>query len=119
MEIRLGQIRIAYVTERILGRIQLFECVKFILGLVQFDDLLFAFVPSFLGLRGLLSERPSGEEKTVLRNSDLLEPRVFGLNYILRGRKGFLNGIVSEDLVSSSDRVVAFVHKNLCAKNGL
>ena len=97
----------------------MFECVKFILGLVQFNDLLFAFVPSFLDLRGLLSGRPSGEEKIVLCNSDLLEPRVFGLNYVLRGRKGFLNGIVSEDLVSSFDLVVAFVHKNLCAKNGL
>ena len=95
------------------------ECVKFVLGLVQFNDLLFAFVPSFLGFRGLLSGRPSREEKTVLRNSDLLELRVFGLNYILRGREGFLNGIVSEDLVSSSDLVVAFVHKNLYPKNGL
>ena len=55
----------------------------------------------------------------MLRNSDLLEPRVFGLNYVLRGRDGFLNRIVSEDLVSSSDLVVAFVHKNLYAKNGL
>ena len=95
------------------------KCAKFILGLVQFNDLLFAFVPSFLGLCGLLSGKPFREDKIVLRNSDLLEPRIFGLNYILRGREGFLNGIVSEDLVSSSDRVVAFVHKNLCLKNGL
>ena len=57
--------------------------------------------------------------KTVLRNSDLLEPRVFGLNYVLRGHKGFLNQIIFEHLVSSSDLVVAFVHKYLCAKNGL
>ena len=97
----------------------MFECVKFVLELVQFNDLLFIFVPSFLGLRGLLSKRPSKEEKTVLRNSDLLEPSVFGLNYVLRGCEGFLNGIVSEDFVSTSDLVVAFVHKNLCAKNGL
>ena len=97
----------------------MFEYVKFVLGLVQIDDLLFAFVSSFLGLRGLLSGRPSGEEKIVFRNSDLLEPGVFGLNYVLRGREGFLNGIISEDLMSSSDLVVAFVHKNLCAKNGL
>ena len=55
MEIRLGQIRITYVTKRIVGRIQLFECIKFVLGLVQINDLLFAFVPSFLGLCGLLS----------------------------------------------------------------
>ena len=83
----------------------MFECVKFVLELVQFNDLLFTFVLSFLGLRGLLSGRPSGEEKTVLRNSDLLELRVFGLNYGLRGCEGFLNGIVSEDLVSTSDLV--------------
>ena len=119
MEIYLEQIRIAYVTKRILRRIQLFECAKFILGLIQFDDLLLAFVPSFLGLRGLLSGRLPGEEKIVLRNSYLLEPRVFGLDYGLRRRKGSLNGIISEDLVSSSDLVVAFVHKNLCAKNSL
>ena len=55
----------------------------------------------------------------MLRNSDLLEPSIFGLNYILQGREGFLNGIVSEDFVSTFDLVVAFVHKNLYAKNGL
>ena len=55
----------------------------------------------------------------MLRNSDLLEPRIIGLNYVLWGREGFLNGIVSEDLVSIPDLVVAFVHKNLCLKNGL
>ena len=55
----------------------------------------------------------------MLRNSDRLEPGVFSLNYVLRRHEGFLNGIVSEDLVSSSDLVVAFVHKNLYAKNGL
>ena len=119
MEIRLGQIRIAYVTKRILGWIQLFECAKFVLGLVQFDDLLFAFVPSFLGLRDLLSGRPSEEEKTVLHNNDLLQPGVFGLDCVLRRREGSLNGIVSEDLMSSSNLVVAFVHKNLCTKNSL
>ena len=97
----------------------MFECAKFVLGLVQFDDLLFTFVPSFLGLRGLLSGRPSEEEKTVLRKSDLFEPGVFGLDYGLRHRKGSLNGIVSEDFVSTFDLVVAFVHKNLYAKNGL
>ena len=95
------------------------KCAKFVLELVQFNDLLFAFVPSFLGLCGMLSGKPFREEKTMLRNSDILEPRIFGLNYILRGREGFLNGIVSEYLVSSSDLVVAFVHKNLCLKNGL
>ena len=119
LEIRLEQIRIAYVTKRILGRIQLFECAKFVIGLAQFDDLLFAFVLSFLGFRSLLSGRPSEEGKTVLRNSYLLEPGVFGLDYILRRPEGSLNGIVFEDLVGSSDLVVAFVHKSLCAKNGL
>ena len=119
MKIRLRQIRIAYVTKRILGRIQLFECDKFVLELVQFDDLLLAFVPSFLDLRGLLSGRPPVEEKTVLRNSYLLKSGVFGLDYVLLCCEGSLNGIVSEDLVCSSDLVVAFVHKNLCAKNSL
>ena len=95
------------------------KCAKLVLGLVQFNDLLFTFVPSFLGLYGLWSGRPLREEKTMLRNSDLLEPRIIGLNYVLWGREGFLNGIVSEDLVSSSDLVVAFVHKNLFLKNGL
>ena len=97
----------------------MFECDKFVLRLVQFNDLLFTFIPSLLGLHGLLSGRPSGEEKIMLRNSDLLKPGVFGLNCVLRGREGFLNGIISEDLVSSLDLVVAFVHKNLCVKNGL
>ena len=97
----------------------MFECVKFVLGLVQFDDLLFAFTPSFLNLRDLLSGILSREKKTVLRNSDFLEPRVFGLNYVLRGHEGFLNQIISEHLVSSSNLVVAFVHKYLCTKNGL
>ena len=87
--------------------------------LFRSNDLLFTFFPSFLGLRGLLRRRSPGEEKTVLRNSDRLEPGVFSLNYVLRRHEGFLNGIVSEDLVSSSDLVVAFVHKNLYAKNGL
>ena len=95
------------------------KCAKFVLELVQFNDLLFTFVPSFLGLYGLWSGRPLREEKTMLRNSDLLEPRIIGLNYVLWGREGFLNGIVSEDLVSIPDLVVAFVHKNLCLKNGL
>ena len=97
----------------------MFKCVKFVLGLVQFNDLLFAFVPSLLGLRSLLSGRPSREEKTMIRNSDLLKSRIFGLNDILRGRKRFLNRILSKDLVSSSDLEVTFVHKNLYLKNGL
>ena len=67
----------------------MFEYVKFVFGLVQIDELLFTFVPSLLGLRGLLSGRPSGEEKIVFRNSDLLEPRVFGLNYVFEAAKDF------------------------------
>ena len=59
------------------------KCTEFVLGLVQFNDLLFTFIPSFLGLCDLWSARPLREEKTMLRNSDLLEPRIIGLNYIL------------------------------------
>ena len=92
---------------------------EFNLGLVQFNDLLFAFCPSFLGLCGLLSGRPFREEKTVLRDGDLLKLRIFVLNYVLWGCKRFLNRIVPEDLVSSSDLEVTFVHKNLRLKNGL
>ena len=92
---------------------------EFVLGLVQFNDLLFAFYPSFVGLCGLLKEGPFKEEETVLRNGDLLKPRIFGLNDVLRGSERFLNRIVSKDLVSSSDLEVTFVHKNLCLKNGL
>ena len=55
----------------------------------------------------------------MLRNGDLLKLRIFGLNYVLRGSERFLNRIVPEDLVSSSDLEVTFDHKNLCLKNGL
>ena len=95
------------------------KCTKFVLGLVQFNDLLFAFCLSFLGLCDLLSRRPFKEEKTVLYNGDLLKPRIFGLNYVLRGCERFLDRIVPKDLVSSSDLEVTFVHKNLRLKNGL
>ena len=95
------------------------KCTEFVLGLVQFNDLLFAFCPSFLGFYNLLSRRPFREEKTVLRDGDLLKSRIFGLNYVLRGCKRFLNRIVPEDLMSSSDLEVTFVHKNLRLKNGL
>ena len=95
------------------------KCTKFVLGLVQFNDLLFAFCPSFLGFCNLLSRRPFGEEKTVLRDGDLLKSRIFGLNYVLRGCEKFLDRIVPEDLVSNSDLEVTFVHKNLRLKNGL
>ena len=95
------------------------KCTKFVIGLVQFNDLLFAFCPSFLGLCGLLSRRPFREEKTMLRNGDLLKPRIFGLNYVLRGCERFLDKIVPKDLMSSSDVEVTFVHKNLRLKNGL
>ena len=97
----------------------MFECAKFILGLIQFDDLLLAFVPSFLGLHGLLSGRLPGEEKIVLRNCYFLESGVFGPDYRLRRREGSLNGIVSKDLVGNSNLVVVFVHKYLDAKNSL
>ena len=95
------------------------KCIEFVLGLVQFNDLLFAFCPSFLSLCGLLSRRPFKEEKTVLRDGDLLKPRIFSLNYVLRGYERFLDRIVLEDLVSNSDLEVTFIHKNLRLKNGL
>ena len=95
------------------------KCIEFVLRLVQFIDLFFAFCPSFLDLCSLLSRRPFREEKIVLRDDDLLKPRIFGLNYILRGCERFLDRIVPEDLVSSSDLEVTFVHINLHLKNGL
>ena len=95
------------------------KCTEFVLGLIQFNDLFFTFCLSFLGLCSLLSGRPFGEEKTVLRDGDLLKSRIFGLNYVLQGYERFLNRIVPEDLVSSSDLEVTFVHKNLHLKNGL
>ena len=95
------------------------KCTEFVLELVQFNDPLFAFCPSFLGLYGLLSERPFREEKTVLRDGDLLKPRIFGLNYVLRSCERFLNRVVPEDLVSNSDLEVTFIHKNLRLKNDL
>ena len=52
----------------------------------------------------------------MLRYGDFSEPRIFGLNYVLQSRKRFLNRIIPEDLVSSSDLEVTFVHKNLCLK---
>ena len=55
----------------------------------------------------------------MLRDGDLLKPRIFSLNYVLRGCERFLDRIVPEDLVSSSDVAVTFVHKNLRLNNGL
>ena len=55
----------------------------------------------------------------MLRNGDLLKPRIFGLNYVLRGCERFFDKIVPKDLVSSSDVEVTFTHKNLRLKNGL
>ena len=55
----------------------------------------------------------------MLRDGDLLKLRIFGLIYVLRGCERFLDRIVPEDLVSSSDLVVAFIHKNLYPKDGL
>ena len=95
------------------------KCTKFVLGLVQFNNLLFTFCPSFLSLCGLLSRRPFKEEETVLRDGDLLKLRIFGLIYVLQGCERFLDRIVPEDLVSSSNLEVTFFHKNLRLKNGL
>ena len=54
LEIRFGQAGVAQVTRGILGRINLVEYTKFVLELAQFNDLLFAFYPYFLGLCSLL-----------------------------------------------------------------
>ena len=54
LEIRFGQAGVAQVTKGILGRIDLVEYTKFVLGLAQFSDLLFAFYPYFLGCYSLL-----------------------------------------------------------------
>ena len=55
----------------------------------------------------------------MLCDGDFLKPRIFGLNYVLRGCEIFLDRIIPEDLVSSSDLEVTFIHKNLRLKNGL
>ena len=55
----------------------------------------------------------------MLSDGDLLKLRIFGLNYVIQGCKRFLNRIVPEDLVSSSNLEVTFIHKNLCLKNGI
>ena len=55
----------------------------------------------------------------MLRYGNPLKPRIFGLDHVLRSRERFLNRIVPEDLVSSSDLEVTFIHKNLRLKNGL
>ena len=95
------------------------KCTEFVLRLVQFNNLLFVFCPSFLSLYGLLNRRPFKEEETVLRDGDLLKLKIFGLIYVLRCCERFLDRIVPEDLVSSSNLEVTFVHKNLRLKNGL
>ena len=53
----------------------------------------------------------------MLRNCYLLESGIFGPDYGLWRREGSLNGFVSKDLVGSTDLVVAFIHKDLGAKN--
>ena len=55
----------------------------------------------------------------MLRDGDLLKLRIFGLIYVLQGCERFLDRIVPEDLVSSSNLEVTFFHKNLRLKNGL
>ena len=66
-----------------------------------------------------LSRRPFREQETVLRYGNPLKLRIFGLDHKLWSYEIFLNRIVSEDLVSSSDLEVTFIHKNLRLKNGL
>ena len=66
-----------------------------------------------------MSRRSFREQETVLRYGNPLKPRIFGLVHILRSRERFLNRFIPEDLVSSFDLEVTFVHKNLRLKNGL
>ena len=55
----------------------------------------------------------------MLRYSNSLKARIFGLDHVLQSRERFLNRIIPKDLVSSSDLEVTLVHKNLRLKNGL
>ena len=66
-----------------------------------------------------LSRRSFGKQETVLRYGDSVKPRIFSSNHVLRSQEQLLDRIVLEDLVSSSDLVVNFVHKDLRLKDGL
>ena len=50
---------------------------------------------------------------------DSVKPRIFGSDHVLRSQERLLDGIVLEDLMSGSDLVVNFVHKDLRLKDGL
>ena len=107
------------------------ECTKFVLGLTQFSDLLFALCSYFLSLSSLmgrrgacqhstsLSRRSFRKQETVLRYGNSVKPRIFSSDHMLRSRERLLNRIVSKDLVSNSDLVVTLVHKYLLLENGL
>ena len=55
----------------------------------------------------------------MLRYGDSVKPMIFGSDHVLRSQERLLDRIVLEDLVSSSDLVVNFVHKDLRLKDGL
>ena len=101
------------------------------LRLVKFNDLLFSFCPYFLSLCILtgyggacqfstfLSRRSFRKQETVLRYGDFMKTRIFSSDHIFQSRERLLNRIVPKDIMSSSDLVVTFVHKDLRLKNGL
>ena len=55
----------------------------------------------------------------MLRYDDSVKPRIFSSDHVLRSRERLLNRIVPKDLISSSDLVINFIHKDLRLKNGL
>ena len=55
----------------------------------------------------------------MLRYGDFMKTRIFSSDHIFQSRERLLNRIVPKDLMSSSDLVVTFVHKDLRLKNGL
>ena len=66
-----------------------------------------------------LSKRSFRKQETVLRYGNFVKSRIFRSDHVLRSREWLLNRIVPKDLVSSSDLVVTFVHKDLRLKNGI
>ena len=55
----------------------------------------------------------------MLRYGDFVKTRIFSSNHVFRSQERLLNRILPKDLVSGSNLVVTFVHKDLRLKNGL